>query len=219
METILIDKLSAYVNSLKSQGTFIIFESIGNETDHMGAIIADAILQANLNYKTIVEPRVKRIINDYPNAATTSAALKLLQSIPTTEFLNWKGKDRADRFDQLTRLFSEKNIETKTDLANCFTSGDADNFVKALRLINGIGPKTVDYLKIWAGLSESAIDRRLLNFLEEAGIHICNNTEAQELINLTADDLKIDRAVFDHSIWQYMGNRPTERSKKSCKTT
>jgi hypothetical protein len=73
-----------------------------------------------------------------------------------------------------------------------------------LRAIKGIGPKTVDYFKILVGVSTSAPDRHLINFLGLAGLMPSGYSEAQAVINATADILAVDRAYFDHSIWQFM---------------
>jgi hypothetical protein len=48
--------LVTYINSLEH---FEFSGSKGPVYDHMGAIIADSILQAGLNYENVVFPRVK----------------------------------------------------------------------------------------------------------------------------------------------------------------
>lgn len=217
MDTILSQKLANYVNALRLKKEFIVYDTIDGNYNHMGATVADAVLQANLRYKTHVEPRVERIRKNYPDAISTSAVLQLLESIPTTEFLFWRGKDRADRFDEVIRLFKSENIETENDLKRLFNADQSGILEQKLLCIKGIGQKTVDYFKILIGISTSAIDRHLLNFLEAAEIHNSNYNEAQEIINSAADYLKIDRAIFDHSIWQYMSNRPAASPLKLCK--
>lgn len=44
----------------------------------------------------------------------------------------------------------------------------------------------------------------------------CGYTEAQAVINATADILKVDRAYFDHSIWQYMSKRVSQLGVVEC---
>ena len=211
MEASLIHKLAAFVESLKKNNRFVIVKSIDGNYNHMGATVADAVLQANMRYKTHVEPRVEKIRYYYPGATTTSAVLAQLEKMPTTVFLDWKGKDRADRFDAIIHLFKSENIETEDDLKLIFAADHNDNFKQKLLSLRGIGPKTVDYFKILIGIPTSAIDRHLLNFLEEADIHVSNYNEAQEIIDGTADHLQTDRAIFDHSIWHYMSDCPTIR--------
>ncbi len=73
--------------------------------------------------------------------------------------------------------------------------------------IKGVGPKTIDYFKILVGVSTTAIDRHLLNFLGLAGLAPYGYLDAQTIINAAADILSVDRAYFDHSIWQFMSKR------------
>jgi thermostable 8-oxoguanine DNA glycosylase len=196
------EKLAQFVRS--KQPEFKFYETIDGNYNHIGATVADAILQANRNYKTLVKPRVNRILAQYPNSRTTSAVLNLLQSIGPTKFLNLQDADRADRFSQVLELFAAEGIETDADLREWLSRKPN---LRKLRAIKGIGPKTVDYLKILVGESTSAIDRHLFGFLKAAGLSAGGYTEAQSIINATADILGVDRAQFDHSIWQYMSKK------------
>lgn len=195
------EKLREYVCSLPD---FTIYATIDGSYNHMGATIADAVLQANNNYKSNVTPRVERILREYPEARTTSAVLLQLKSAPAKVFLNWGGDDRAKRFCQVTDLFKSEGIETEADLRDWLTH--PSNCTK-LDAIYGIGQKTVDYFKILCGESTSAIDRHLLAFLELAGVKASGYQDAQDTINAAADLLGVDRACFDHSIWQFMRKR------------
>ena len=190
------ENLARYVRSLPN---FAIHES--GSYNHMGATIADAVLQANMKYSTHVEPRMNRILVQYPEARTISALVRLLSSISVKDFLSWRGEDRCQRFARIVRLFESEGIDTEADLRS-WLAQDANR--EKLRSIKGIGPKTIDYFKILVGESTSAIDRHLLGFLKLAGIEAASYREAQDVINATADLLGIDRAHFDYSIWQFM---------------
>jgi hypothetical protein len=192
------EKLAHYVKSLPD---FEFYQTIDGNYDHIGATVADAILQANNKYSTHVKPRVNRILVKYPQTRTTSSVLHLLESIAATEFLNWRGIDRAERFRKVLNLFAAEGIEVESDLREWLSQ---DSSLRKLRTIKGIGPKTTDYFKILVGVSTSAIDRHLLKFLGLAGLVPCGYLDAQAIINATADILSVDRANFDHSIWQYM---------------
>ncbi|WP_156914406.1 hypothetical protein [Cupriavidus sp. amp6] len=181
--------------------------------NHIGATVADAVLQANNNYKRNVKPRVNRILAEYPEVRTTSAVLALLAVTDAMGFLDWHGRNRADRFLHVLRLFAAENVETEADLRDWLSV--AVN-LQNLRSINGIGPKTVDYFKILVGASTSAIDRHLRNFLRLAGLTSGNYEADQAVINAAADILGIDRAHFDHSIWQYMSKRAATSSFGDC---
>ena len=192
------EKLAHYVKSLPG---FVFYETIDGNYDHIGATVADAVLQANNKYSTHVKPRVNRILTLYPEARTTSSVLRRLELISATEFLDWRGEDRAERFRKVLELFSAEGIEVEADLRE-WLSKDAN--LPKLRSMKGVGPKTIDYFKILVGVSTSAIDRHLLNFLGLAGLAPCGYLDAQTIINAAADILEVDRAYFDHSIWQFM---------------
>jgi hypothetical protein len=202
--------LAQYVGSLQD---FTIYTTIDGNYDHIGATVADAILQANMRYATHVKPRINRILETYPEARTTTTVLGLVEELGAPTFLSWRGKDRAKRFLLVLRLFASEGVETDEEL-QIWLSIDA-NLTK-LRAIKGIGPKTVDYFKILVGVSTSAIDRHLLNFLGLAGLSPSGYSEAQAIINETADILLVDRARFDHSIWQFMSKRVSRRGLAEC---
>lgn len=204
------EKLAQYIRSLPE---FVMYETIDGNYNHMGATVADAVLQARNSYATHVKPRVNRILATYPVARSTTAVLHLLEGISATEFLFWRGEDRAERFSRILGLFASEDIETEADLRDWLINNA--NLPK-LRSINGIGPKTVDYFKILVGISTSAIDRHLLNFLGVAGLTPCGYNEAQAIINATADILSVDRAYFDHSIWQFMSRRTAQSCVSEC---
>ena len=203
------EKLSLFVRSLPD---FVIYQTIDGNYNHIGATVADAVLQANLRYKTHVKPRVNRILAVYPEARTTSSVMRILTSTSAMEFLDWRGQDRAKRFSRILALFATEGIESEAELKDWL--GHTGNLLK-LRSIHGIGPKTVDYFKILVGVSTSAIDRHLLGFISLAGIDAGSYGEAQAVINGTADLLGIDRAYFDHSIWQYMSKRSASSAEAS----
>jgi hypothetical protein len=171
---------------------------------HIGATIADSVLQANNKYDTHVTPRIQRILKQWPNTKTVTALLDLLKSIPAVTFLNWKGKDRAEHFTSVLLLLKCEHVETESDLQTWLTD---DASLKKLLAINGVGPKTVDYLKIMVGLQSIAIDRRLLKFFGIAGISINpgDYKTASDILKSTADLLSVRQADLDHSIWRYMG--------------
>ncbi len=204
------EKLAHYVQSLPS---FELYKTIDGNYDHIGATVADAVLQANNKYSTHVKPRVNRILAQYPETRTTSSVLRLLESISATEFLDWRGIDRAERFRQILILFASEGIEVESDLQEWLSQ---ESSLLKLRAIKGIGPKTIDYFKILVGVSTSAIDRHLLKFLELAGLSPCGYLDAQTIINATADILSVDRAYFDHSIWQFMSKGGSASQVDEC---
>jgi 3-methyladenine DNA glycosylase/8-oxoguanine DNA glycosylase len=143
MSTSAPEKLAQYVQSLPD---FVIYKTIDGNYNHIGATVADAVLQANMRYATHVKPRVNRILETYPEARTTTTVLGLVEKLGATVFLSWRGEDRAERFSRVIDLFAAEGVETEAEL-QVWLASEA-NLAK-LRTIKGIGPKTVDYFKYW----------------------------------------------------------------------
>ena len=194
-------QLVSYVATL---GDFEIYTTIDGAYNHIGATVADAVLQANNRYATHVKPRIVSILKRFPDSRTTSSTLQFVRSASATEYLNWKGRDRADRFVCLLELFASEGVENEAELRSWLEKPATNG---KLRQVSGVGPKTADYFKILVGIAESAIDRHLSGFLALAGIPPGAYRQEQTTINTAADLLMIDRALFAHSIWQYMSRR------------
>lgn len=193
--------LAAFVGGLTD---FEIYATIDGDYDHIGATVADAILQANRRYVSFVTPRVRRLLERFPSHRTTTAALEVLRTTSTADFLRLNDPARAARVEAVLELLMHERVDTEAELREWLLHGDG---VTKLRAIPGIGPKTADYCKILVGIPESAIDRHLFGFLAMAGLEHVGYEEAQVIINATADLLAVGRAYFDHSIWQYMSRR------------
>ena len=202
-------QLVAYVASL---GDFEIYTTIDGAYNHIGATVADAVLQANNRYTTHVKPRIASILTRFPDARTTSSALQFVRSESAIEYLSWKGQDRATRFVRILELFASEGVENEAELRTWLEDPATNG---KLREVNGVGPKTADYFKILVGMAESAIDRHLSGFLTLAGIPPAAYRQEQTTINAAADLLRIDRAMFDHSIWQYMSQRSRESVQRA----
>ena len=56
------------VAHIRSHPTFVIVDSM-DRWNHMGATLADAVLQRGIDYKAVVEPRVKNLKAAYPEAS------------------------------------------------------------------------------------------------------------------------------------------------------
>lgn len=196
------NKVALLINYIKSLPDFnIVAPDIPYY--HMGATIADAMLQAGVTWETVVSPRIQRLRQNHPDAKTTREFLELLEHIGARELLEWDHPEKPNRVLGVTRFFVKEGVETEADLREWIENHTNITRLKRLR---GIGNKTADYFKILAGISTSAVDRHLIEFLNRAGIdiEIKNYSAAREIINKTADRMKIKKSVLDHSIWKYM---------------
>src|SRR5206468_2458137 len=117
--------------------------------DHMGAVVADAVLQAGLNYASVVRPRVTAILQNYPDADRVSALAKLVEGRQVAAFLSWGHPTKLDRFERLVLFLARNSVETSEDLRGCLGRSD---FRVSLRTVSGVGPKTVDYLACLVGM-------------------------------------------------------------------
>jgi hypothetical protein len=173
--------------------------------DHMSAILSDAVLQAGLNYGTVVVPRIKRLLTMFPQERRTSQFLELLRLHTPEAILEWRHPEKPRRLMELTELCVSLRIDDKEALSTWLGDPNAE---MALLQIRGIGPKTIDYLKLLAGISTIAVDRHARTLVAEAGI-VCN--DYQTLKNILVDvstHFNMSPSALDYAIWQFMSTRP-----------
>jgi hypothetical protein len=210
-----VQRLAAFVKSLPD---FRIYEQHEIDTyEHIGAALADAVLQAQRDYDSFVTPRTERILRRWPQAKTVSTVLECLKSVTPEDFLDWKDNPtssnylahRVRRFLDILELLNISAVETADDMKQWLT---IEGHSAKLSAIYGVGPKTTEYIKILVGLDTAAPDTRLRAFLAQAGITSSGDEIDREIINRTADLLSMPRSCFDHSIWQYVGAQSGKRA-------
>lgn len=168
---------------------------------NVAATLADAILQAGMNYKSVVYPRVYNILNKYADYTTTCDFIILFQAISIEEILQWKNKKKQNTICELAWFLYNQNVNTEDDLGKWIL--DEKNADKLLA-INGVGRKTIDYLKLLSGQQAIPIDRHMFHFLELAGVMALDYREASTILRRTASILQIGESVLDKTIWNYM---------------
>lgn len=179
------------------------FEPVTQRTPyfHMGATITDSILQAGLNYRCVVYPRVLKLLTKYYEYKTTCKFLILMQTIPLGELINWQSQIKLTRITDLSWFLYNNHIENETELSKWLN--DTHN-IELLSNLNGIGPKTIDYLKMLSGNQAIAIDRHLFKFLEIAGVLVNSYNEANTIFSMAANFLNMNKYELDRKIWIYM---------------
>lgn len=189
------------VDFIESLGDFVI-RSINNRGyGHMGATITDSILQAGLNYRTVVEPRVRAVLEAFPFAKTSTEFLGILKEHGANNILSWKHPEKPRRVNELTTFFVAESVDTEECLGQYLSY--AFNCEKLLTL-NGIGPKTVDYLKNFAGIPTIAVDRHISHFVAVAGISCSSYEEISRMVCIAADLLATPASDLDFAIWDYV---------------
>lgn len=165
---------------------------------HLGAVVADAVLQAGLNYSSVVRPRINRIMSEYPDADNVDVLIDIVHSGMAPHFLNWKHHVKTTRFEKLVITFRDadiKNVSILRDGLYC------EKFCQSLLNIKGIGPKTIDYMACLIGIDSIAVDRHIRSFAKQAGVDSRDYAYLKTVSCLAADLLSMRRRDFDAWVW------------------
>jgi hypothetical protein len=188
------------VAALRSVLPFLDFQHF-SVSSHVGALIADATLQSGLRYSTVVRPRVERIRSMYPTADTISGLLEVLQLTPASDLLSWSDTAKPTRFLLIVDACSRAGIDDFQELSAWLVGADAD---QALGSIHGVGPKTVDYMRLLTGAPVFPIDRHLVRFLAVCGVRPRGYREAQLLFMDACAELGLDVRTTERALWRAM---------------
>ena len=166
--------------------------------EHLGAVLADSVLQAGLNYSTVVRPRVMAILREHPQRFTISSLVLLVQDRETSTFLNWRHHEKVTRFEMLVLFLKEWGVEDAKDLRAVLAS---DDFCIAVQTLSGIGPKTVDYMACLVGIDSIAVDRHVRTFARTVGVENDDYHFLRRCFCSAADLLSLPRREFDAWLW------------------
>jgi endonuclease III len=171
---------------------------------HIGAVLCETVLQAGLNYRTVVQPRVSRVLELFPEAARLSQFSRILLHYGAYHVLMWKHYEKPRRLTEIVWLLQDRSIETVGDLATWLENSRNRECLLQLR---GFGPKTVDYMAMISGLDEVAVDRHIRAFLRVAGIARRDYKDMRRTVCVAADLLGVSRASLDQAIWERLALR------------
>lgn len=166
--------------------------------DHIGAVLADAILQAGINYRTVVMARVERIRRDFPEAAKLAGVKGIIDRGLAQNFLLWNHPTKVTRFVAITDFLRQEKIDDVGDLREWLVRRGARD---RLLSVNGVGPKTYDYMCCLIGIDSIAVDRHVRTFASEAGVSAHEYDELRAIMSYAADLLGVSRRDFDAWIW------------------
>lgn len=198
-QNIEINKLIQFIenkqdfNIIKSNSCFY--------NNHIGAVLTDIVLQAGLNYKTVVLPRVLRVYKNYNDAHYLNGLINTVDDIGLEIFLNWKNQIKLKRFQSIIEYLIENSIQTTTEL---LVHLNKDSNLESFLSIQGIGHKTIDYFFKLMHVETIAVDRHIINFLNQAEVNFNNYHNAKRIVEFAADMLNVSRRDIDYSIWNYM---------------
>lgn len=177
---------------------------------HFGAVLADAILQSGVNYKTVVKPRVERIIRQFPESANLSGTRKIVDADAVGDFLLWNHPEKVARFKRLHTVLLENRVEDTGMLQRWLSRSSAR---PELLKVKGIGPKTIDYMSCLVGIDSVAVDRHVRDFAKLAGVNIRDYDQLKTVFCYAADLLGARRRDFDAWIWNSR-TQPLVRSRQ-----
>jgi len=175
-----------------------------NAYTHIGALYTNVILQAGLNYRTVVQPRVMRVLREYPNANTVRGFIEVVKMDGISTVINWKHPDKIDRMHRLLDFSTEMSINTCEDLSSFLRNeSNQEKFLS----VKGIGNKTLDYTLKLLAFDTIAVDRHIYSFVEQAGLSIIDYRTTKKVVEFAADILDVSRSAMDYRIWLYMSNK------------
>jgi len=186
-------------NLAEAEGVLSASELHRPKLEHMGAVVADAVLQAGLNYASVVRPRVMTILRTRPKTDRVSALVELVERREVAAFLNWQHSTKVERFERLVDFLVRRSVETASDLRLQLGSQE---FRLALKAVSDVGPKTVDYLACLVGVDSIAVDRHVRSYAHRADVDTDDYDFLHEVFCSAADWLGISRRAFDAWIWR-----------------
>lgn len=186
-------------NRAKDEGVLFAEKHPRVTCEHLGAVLADSVLQAGLNYTTVVRPRVLAILRSHPSRHSISSLVSLIDDGKTNAFLNWRHHEKVSRFEALVVFLQRCGIEDVVDLRASLAS---DEFCGAIQNIKGIGPKTVDYMACLVGLDSIAVDRHVRTFAKAIGVENDDYHFLRASFCYAADLLSLPRREFDGWLWR-----------------
>lgn len=200
METLIVAR--SLVDYIKSQEGFKFYEfKKTHGYNHIGALFTDIILQAGLNYKTVVKPRVERILLEFPEAYNLKNLIQVIEDNKIEQVINWHHSIKLNRFNNLIEFCLIYKINSCNDL-KCFLSSKQNH--KLFTAVNGLGPKTLDYTMKLLDFDTVAVDRHIISFVKLAGIDPVNYNHTKKVVEFAADLLNISRSSLDATIWHHM---------------
>lgn len=181
---------------------------------HMGAVICDAALQPRCTYRTVVLPRIRSLLAEWPDADTVSRFAGRLTTSDLGQALDWRGPVKLRVVREMTVVLGESGVETVEDLREAMASPDGD-LRRALRRVRRVGPKTVDYLAILAGSADDvAVDVHMQAFLRAAGVPAGDYHHDAAVLRASARLMGCSPGALDGAVWRYSSDRVTRVSRR-----
>jgi hypothetical protein len=140
----------------------------------------------------------------FPEAAILSGLIAVVDSEGPELLLIWRHPTKVMRFISLAQLLVKQEIETTSELRAWL---GVNSTRQSLLSLNGIGPKTCDYLGNLVGIDCFAVDRHIVRFAADAGVSVTDYESLKLTVSFAADLLGVRRRDFDAWIWRTTSRR------------
>jgi hypothetical protein len=180
--------------------------------DHLGAKLADAVLQSGVGYEAFVRRRVERIAAEYPAATTARGFQATLRQEGASVVLSVASGRKLRTIQELADFCVGQGIETCADLRHWLqVPGNSPK----LQAVHGVGPKTINFLKLLVGLDAIAVDIHIRRFVFEAGLSEKDPERIEALLLAAGKIVRLSGSQVDELVWRSMAART--RGRKSTR--
>jgi endonuclease III-like uncharacterized protein len=124
-----------------------------------------------------------------------------------SHFLLWDHHVKIARFLLLMDFLDSQELTSTSCLREWLVREGSRQHLMEL---NGVGPKTFDYMCCLVGIDCIAVDRHVRTFVAEAGININEYDLVKSVVSNAADLLGLARRDFDAWIWRTVSSRVSE---------
>ncbi|MFJ7071233.1 hypothetical protein [Streptomyces sp. NPDC098781] len=167
---------------------------------HMGAVICDASFHARRKYRSTLLPRLERLQEAWPDAATVRGFRARIVGEDLAVAMDFNAPRRVATAHGITDVLAANSIDTRAQL-HAWLDHQAGR--TALRTVKGVGPKTVDYIGILVGRSQVAVDVHLRAFAAEAGASGLSYAQLKAAYEEAAVLLGHEPGGFEHAVWRH----------------
>ncbi|MFJ3205123.1 hypothetical protein [Streptomyces sp. NPDC086989] len=167
---------------------------------HMGAVVCDASFHARCKYEATLRPRLLRLQEAWPDAATVRGFQARLATHDLSAAMDFHSARKVATTHAITDLLVAQGVDTRDDLHAWL--GERVNRA-ALRTVKGVGPKSVDYIGNLVGRSQVAVDVHLRTFAADAGVSGLPYEQLRAVYEEAAAILGHEQGGLEHAVWRY----------------
>ncbi|MET7854673.1 hypothetical protein ABZT48_42435 [Streptomyces avermitilis] len=136
----------------------------------------------------------------WPDAATVCGFQARLATEDLAVAMNFSSPRRVATAHGITDLLAASGVDTRNDFRAWL---DHEASRAALLAVEGVGPKTVDYIGNLVGRSQVAVDVHLRTFAADAGVSGLKYEQLRAVYEETAVLLGHEPGGLEHAVWRF----------------